>query len=46
MQRNSLTLVIPEAIHPTYRAEQAAELMSFRDFSALVLERQQRAGLS
>lgn len=46
MQRNSLTLVIPEAIHSTYRPEQAADLMSFRDFSALVLVRQRQAGLS
>lgn len=45
MRRNSLTLVIPEAIHLTYRPEQAAGLMSFRDFSALVLERQRQADL-
>ena len=45
MRRNSLTLVIPAAIHPTYRPEQAADLLSFRDFTGLVLDRQRRAQL-
>lgn len=43
MVRNALQLVVPVGLHPTFTAEQAGWLLSFRGFLDLVIERERAA---
>lgn len=44
MQVQRLQLVVPQALHYTYQAEQQSWLMNLQEFIALVKDKQQRAG--
>lgn len=42
MRRNSVQLVLPAGLHRTFTTDQAAWLMTFRQFAAMVIARQSR----
>jgi EcoRII C terminal len=46
MVRQSLQLVVPSQLHPTFNPKQAAWLLSFGDFISLVKSRHVAAGIA
>jgi hypothetical protein len=46
MVRQSLQLVVPSQLHPTFTPKQAAWLLSFGDFISLVKSRHVAAGIA